>query len=361
MAGGSQEPRGPTGLPAGDPTRPPTARADGPRPGGDIGRTFEDVLDHAIALFGADKAGLWILEDGERPFHLAAQRQLGDDFLGMVADVRRGDAAAGWRAIEQRRTVVLRAPWDRATSAGQALAYQREGFRTICLVPLVYADESLGLLGLYHLAAHAWSVGDLDLVESFADQVAIAVQNARLYASVHAFAARLDAIQDLAGRLNRLHDPVEIGQAIVAEVRGLFASDTARVYRVDHAAGMCEPIAFGGTFLGTSEPAAEVLRVPIGTGLTGWVAAHNTAVRVADTRTDPRRLVVGPDEASESMLLAPMSFDDVVRGVVVVSKKGADQYVEDDLATLRIFAGFAAQALVNAENIGRLHEQQAEL
>ena len=56
-----------------------------------------------------------------------------------------------------------------------------------------------------------------------------------------------------------------------------------------------------------------------------------------------------------------MTFEDVVRGVVVVSKKGADRYVEDDLATLRIFAGFAAQALVNAENIGRLREQQGEL
>jgi GAF domain-containing protein len=101
--------------------------------------------------------------------------------------------------------------------------------------------------------------------------------------------------------------------------------------------------------------------VPIGRGLTGWVAANNTAVRVADARTDLRRIVVGPDEEPESLLVAPMTFDDVVRGVVVVSKKGADRYVDEDLATLRIFAGFAAQALVNAENIARLQDQQAEL
>ena len=131
-------------------------------------------------------------------------------------------------------------------------------------------------------------------MESFADQAAVALQNARLYASVRAFAARLDAIQDLAARLNRLHDQAEIGQAIVAEVRGLFSSDTARVYRVDHAADMCEPIAFGGTFLGVPDPPPRSSASRSGTGLTGWVAAHNTAVRVADTRIDPRRLVVGP-------------------------------------------------------------------
>jgi diguanylate cyclase (GGDEF)-like protein/PAS domain S-box-containing protein len=226
---------------------------------------------------------------------------------------------------------------------------------------VAYLDEALGLLALHHTRRHEWPSADLDLVASFADQVAVALQNARLYASVRAFAARLDAISDLAARLNRLHDPTEIGRAIVAEVRGLFASDTARVYRVDRITGMCEPIAFEGTFLGVSDPTDEVLRVPIGVGLTGWVAAHNTAVRVADARADPRRIVVGPDEEPESMLVAPMAFEDVVLGVVVVSKKGADRYVEDDLATLRIFAGFAAQALVNAENIGRLRDQQREL
>ncbi len=327
----------------------------------DLGRVFDDVLDHAVALFEADKAGLWVLEDGERPFHLAAHRGLGDDMLATVANIRRGSSEAGWRAIAQRLTVVLQAPWGAGTSPALGAAYEDEGVQTACLVPLVYADEPLGILALYHATSHPWSDSERDLVESFADQVAIAFQNARLYASVHGFAARLDAISDLAGRLNRLHDPVEIGQAIVAEVRGLFASDTARVYRVDHVSGMCEPIAFGGTFLGLSDPSDEVLRVPIGTGLTGWVAAHNTAVRIADTRTDPRRLVVGVDEMPESMLIAPMSFDDVVRGVVVVSKKGADRYVEDDLVTLRIFAGFAAQALVNAENIVRLRDQQEEL
>ncbi len=327
----------------------------------DLVRIFDDVLDHSLALFGADRAGLWILEEGDQPFRLAAHRGLDDGLLEAVAAVRRDSSAAGWRAVLQRRTLVVRPPWGEWTSPELAVLYECQGFHTICVVPLISGDEPLGILALYHLADRPWPGGELDLVESFADQVAIALQNARLYASVHGFAARLDAIQDLAAHLNRLHDPVAIGQAIVAEARGLFDSDTARVYQVDHVAGMCEPIAFGGVFLGVSDPSADVLRVPIGTGLTGWVAAHNTALRVADTRTDPRRLQGGVDEDAESMLFAPMSFEDVVRGVVVVSKKGVDRYTEDDLSTLRIFAGFAAQALVNAESIGLLREQQQEL
>jgi hypothetical protein len=43
-----------------------------------------------------------------------------------------------------------------------------------------------------------------------------------------------------------------IAWAIVAEAKRLIAHETIRVYRVDHAAGICEPIAFEGTFLGTT-------------------------------------------------------------------------------------------------------------
>ncbi len=152
----------------------------------------------------------------------------------------------------------------------------------------------------------------------------------------------------------------EIGRAIVAQVGELYDSDSARVYTVDHETRMCEPLAFGGTFLGSHDPDPELLRVPVGTGLTGWVAQHGTPLRVADTSRERRARIVGSDDP-ESMLFAPMSYGEPVVGVVVVSKKGVDRYTADDLTTLSIFAGFAAQALVNARSVGRLRAQQAEL
>ena len=61
------------------------------------------------------------------------------------------------------------------------------------------------------------------------------------------------------------------------------------------------------------------------------------------------------------MLLVPMSYEDTVRGVIVLSKGGRGQFDEIDRTTISIFAGHAAQAIVNAENAGRLQLQQAEL
>ena len=333
----------------------------------DLGQIFEDVVRHSMDLFGAERAGLWTMEDGERPFRLAAQRGLGPAFLEAVAGTLRGatsvpprgPGAAAWRAVAKRRAQVIESR-PAPSRAGRPRARPVDS-GTECYVPVVVLDEPLGLLVLSHAAPHAWSADDLDLVATIAGQMAVTIQNARLYGRVQAFAARLEAIKDLAGNLNRIHEVAAIGQAIVAEIRNLFDSDTARVYAVDYVARMCEPIAFGGIFLGTADPSREMLRVEIGRGLTGWVAANNAPLRVADARLDPRRLTVGPAQEPESMLFAPMTYEDVVRGVIVVSKKGFDQYSADDLTTLSIFAGFAAQSLANAENMERLSRQQTEL
>ena len=61
------------------------------------------------------------------------------------------------------------------------------------------------------------------------------------------------------------------------------------------------------------------------------------------------------------MLLVPMSYEEQVRGVIVVSARGSDRFDADDETTLSIFGASAAQALMNAANLQRLHRQQAEL
>ena len=80
--------------------------------------------------------------------------------------------------------------------------------------------------------------------------MATAFANARLFASVREGAARLRAIQELSSRLNRIQDVEGIGDAIVAGADRLIRHDTIRVYVVDQATRMCEPIAFHGEFMG---------------------------------------------------------------------------------------------------------------
>ncbi|MGZ8620613.1 MAG: GAF domain-containing protein, partial [Actinomycetota bacterium] len=324
----------------------------------ELDEVFDDVLESSYTLFGAEVAGLWLLEQGRHPFRLVAHRDLDQELIDAVARVREGDPVLGNVAITERRLIVVDDP-DTAPSFAQI--YRRLGFRTINFVPLVFRDEPVGLLVLYHRSVYDWTPEELELCATFASQMATAVANARLFNTVLEGAARLRAIQELSSRLNRIQDVGGIGEAIVAEADRLIAHDTIRVYRVDHVTQVCEPIAFHGEFAGIGRPTSDMLRLPVGEGLTGWVALHNRSMRLGDAASDPRGRQIGESRGPESMLLVPMSYESRVLGVIVLSKAGYDQFGDDDERTLEIFAGYAAQALVNAEAFGQVRRQQQEL
>ena len=107
----------------------------------------------------------------------------------------------------------------------------------------------------------------------------------------------------------------------------------------------------------------DQLRVTLGEGITGWVAANRIAQNLGNAAADPRANTIPgtEDDLDESMLLAPMVFDDQVLGVLVLSKLGLDRFDDDDLRLLVIYASLAAQAMANADTTERLREQTLAL
>jgi diguanylate cyclase (GGDEF)-like protein/excisionase family DNA binding protein len=176
-----------------------------------------------------------------------------------------------------------------------------------------------------------------------------------------AWTAQLTSIQQLGARLNRLTSVEEIARTIVAELRSLIDHDNIRVYR--QSSQELVPIALVGSVGEYADETVDDLRLAVGQGITGWVAVHKVGQILPDAAKDPRATTIPgtTDDLDESMLLAPMVFDDAVLGVLVLTKLGLDQYSDDDLRLLEIYASFAAQALSNAEITGQLRAKSAAL
>jgi diguanylate cyclase (GGDEF)-like protein len=327
----------------------------------DLETIFADVVVDAVGLFALSRMGVWLYDSGHsHPFSLAAQHGVHEEITDWVASIGSDATAAGMTAIRERDIVTLR---DVETDAEGDVRgrYLRNGIRSVCLAPMVFRDEPLGLLVLYHDEIHDWTPEETALARGLADQLATAVGNDRLHESVRSLAARLEAVQDLAVRLNRTHGLAEIADLVIEGTERLITHDSIRVYRVDHETGWCEPLAFKGTILGLPEPDFEFLRVEIGTGLTGWAAAHNQTIRLGDASADSRSLHRFQTPTIESILAVPISFEDHVHGVIVLSGSGRDRFGPEDEATLTIFAGYAAQAIVNATQLDQLDRQRREL
>jgi diguanylate cyclase (GGDEF)-like protein/excisionase family DNA binding protein len=328
----------------------------------DLTAVLDDIVDRTRSLFDAEKAGLWLLDDSEHPFRSAAARGLGEEFLARVRKLTLSSQSLGVRAVQERRTFVVRGADSRRGVGSLQASYRREGIKTACLVPLISNDRSVGVLGLYHARDHEWPEDEVALVQSFANQAAVAISNARLYREVADQAARMRSIQDLSARLNRLTDVQSIADAIVAEASSLAAYHDIRIYAVDWETRSCEPIAYTDRLLGDGD-FREALRVDIGEGsFTGWVAENGEPILANDALHDPRgHTIEGTDDIEESMLVVPMVFEERSVGVIALSKLGKDQFSTDDLQTMTIFAGYAAQAIANARAYERLELQSTEL
>jgi diguanylate cyclase (GGDEF)-like protein/excisionase family DNA binding protein len=323
---------------------------------------LEEVLENSIRLFHADRAGLWLWHaTREHPLELVAKRQFPAAIEERVSAATHDSHLAGFEALRRSEVIVYPDAADPGLTADMRELYAANEIASLCFVPAVFRGAPLALLVLYHHDPYEWTDDEVALARSFGDTVATAIGNARLMASVEDLAARLRAIQDLSARLSSIQDTRGIGDTIVAEAHNLISYDTLRVYRVDRATGWCEPIAFKGIFMGSPDPEPELLRVRIGEGLTGWVAAHGEPILLGDAHADARSLIVGDTSGPESMLLVPMTHEGHVHGIVVASRLGRDRFGPDDETTLSIFAGAAAQALVNAERLDQLRTQQAEL
>jgi diguanylate cyclase (GGDEF)-like protein/excisionase family DNA binding protein len=317
-----------------------------------------DLLDHGMTLFRADRAAVYErMRDGR--YVATVSRNLSRRFLEVVQSFR--TPSAGALAVEERRTVAITDYPNDPRGAAVRSAVVQEGIDTIAAAPLIHEDETLGLLILYHDRPNAWGPSDLEVLDALASQAAVVIANTRTYTRMATWAAQLQSIHQLGARLSRLATVKEIGAAIASELRQLIDYHNVRVYRIE--GQDLEPVAWRGEIGEYTDEVADQLRLQVGQGITGWVAEHGVGQYLADAAKDPRAATIPgtADDLDESMLVAPMIWEDQTEGVIVLSKLGLHQFTEDDLRLLEIYGALAAQAMANADAQERLAAQSERL
>ncbi|HET8605984.1 MAG TPA: diguanylate cyclase [Gaiellaceae bacterium] len=165
--------------------------------------------------------------------------------------------------------------------------------------------------------------------------------------------AHLKMLQSLAGKLARLNEVGQIGEAIASELRMLIDYHSCRVF-VREGDDLI-PVSYLGDMTVKGGHLDEALATKVGVGVTGRVAATGESMLVPDALDcEFSSIIPGTDAVDESLLAVPLRYGARVIGVIIVSKLGLDQFEEDDLRLLEVLAGHASVALENA----RLYEAQ---
>jgi GAF domain-containing protein len=157
----------------------------------DLQPVFDTVGESSIRLCGADRAFIFLF-DGEL-LRMVAAVNASQEFRDWVErnPMRPGRESGTGRVALERRTIYVPDVFaDPDYSYG---AKNVEPYRTILGVPMLKGDELLGVIMIYSLEVKPFTESQIALLETFADQAAIAIENVRL----------LDELRQRTGELGR--------------------------------------------------------------------------------------------------------------------------------------------------------------
>jgi sigma-B regulation protein RsbU (phosphoserine phosphatase) len=216
-------------------------------------------------------------------------------------------------------------------------------------VPLKRGTRILGALEVAYRAEPTPRLlaGDSAL-ESLADHVAIALDNAEL---VRAHAQRLDELArlyEIGAKINANLDLQVILPTIVNLYSELVPSDAAGIFLIDESTREIHE----QTLRGYGPDQMEGVQLKVGKGILGWVAHTGEGVIVPDVRRDAR--YIPARSATRCEMAAPLRYEERVIGVFNLESDEVDAYTPHDLDLLMSFGNHAAISIMNARLHGEL-------
>jgi diguanylate cyclase (GGDEF)-like protein len=228
--------------------------------------------------------------------------------------------------------------------------------RSEIAVPLKIGGEVIGVLDIEDPAPGAFGDRDLRLLSSLAAQVAIAIENARLYQATSERAKELAILYDIGRNLTLNLDLDSLLDQILGAMQESFGYLNCAILLLDREKNEL----FIKAARGYTEEVIRNRRIRIGEeGITGWVAARGEPLNVPDV-TRNGRYVEGA-VSSRSELAVPLRIGKEVIGVLDVESQEVAAFQAKDLRMLTSFAAQAAIAIENARLYANLEARVHEL
>jgi GAF domain-containing protein/anti-sigma regulatory factor (Ser/Thr protein kinase) len=336
----------------------------------DIGPVLQTVLDRAHRLSEADHG--WLIRDVGDRHRLEAYRGDSDVMQGMLRDKNRDIVPRGWtrKAIAERRTQRVDdlsqqytefplTPEEIAVVEQQLKAHPEDptvstfpeitGAKKLLVVPLVRSETVLGVIVLTRTRAEQFSPRQVEIVETFAQQAAIAIENVRLFTETKEALARQTAVADVLEVIgSSVFDLQPTFEAIVSAARRLCEADGAVIWR---------PVGDEWAIAA----AAGIGVLPTGTRFTldtapETVLARSVARRATIHSRDARRDGLPDPDRSLTRLGVPVLRSGDVTAVIILTRGAAGGFSDREVDLVKTFADQAAIAIENVRLFNETNE-----
>jgi GAF domain-containing protein/CheY-like chemotaxis protein len=305
------------------------------------------IADSVRTLLAAMASGVYRLEPDSGDLLAIANSGDAGPGIGAQPAIPRGALAAGL-AVRERRTVITPDVLsDPAIAVPREMRAQLErvAYRSVLAVPLCAHDRVIGALAVADQPGRAFSAEDVRLAEAFADQGALALENARLYALQAARRAQIETLAEIEREFAAELNLDRLLNLVIDRAGRLFAAEG--VVHLMHDDGALVPGAW-------SARAGVDRQAVLDHGVTGACAEERRGLLLNDYPASPYARADYVALGFTRFLAHPLILRDRLLGVITLARVGeeAPLFTPDDLAVLESLATQAAIAIENA----RLHE-----
>jgi GAF domain-containing protein len=326
----------------------------------DIQPVLQAVAESAAHL--CDAANVHIrLVDGDL---MRIVVQIGDipiPAVAMAQPITRKSAPG--RAIIERKTVHIHDVTDssvRAEFPEAPFLQQGTAFRTLLVVPLIRESSAVGTISVRRMQMRPFSEQHIKLLETFAAQAMIAIENVRLFNETKEALERQTATAEILHIISRSQTDVQpVFDTIAENALKLCDASFSIVTRFD-----CELIHVAAISNMLPE-AAEAIRKafparPSSRGAASRCIQNRAIVHIPDITQDPEYSPTGLAQTANirSILAVPMLRDGSAVGAIAVSRTEPTTFPEHKVALLKTFAD---QAVIAIENVRLFNETKEAL
>jgi GAF domain-containing protein/CheY-like chemotaxis protein len=326
---------------------------------------FEGILTSAVRLAGADYGAAAVL-NGEF-LHLACAHGTTPEWHDVARGVyplRVHATSASGQAILERRPVFV-ADAQNSPLAGVRNLARAMGYRSQLMVPMLRQETALGVIALVWQEAHEVPPDQLSLLQTFADQAVIAIENARLFAELGSrnrdLTEALDRQTATAAILQVISssptDVQPVLDAVAESAASLCSASDALIHRVEGET-MRLVAHFGAVRYGATSETR-----PISPGSHSGRAILERRVIHVEDMLDERLRAEYPDvvelaraSGARTLLAVPLLREDTPIGVIVIRRREVRAFSDAQIALLQTFAD---QAVIAIENVRLFKELQA--
>jgi len=166
----------------------------------ELGELLPLVTRSVNEIMGTQVCALLLREENE--LHLAAHEGLDAEVARAFDRIRVGESLSGWVAANGQPLTVLDMRKDARTKFADLM--ERHGYRSYLCVPLRQGPESIGTLEVMTKEPRRFAPGEQELMSAFADQAAVAIENARLFRETRAHMEKTEEANARLEELDRL-------------------------------------------------------------------------------------------------------------------------------------------------------------